>query len=180
MELPSARLGGHLKRSAPQRLPATTPCTERQGCRVTITPFYSLLLYFSFFLLLLPNWHKTPPVFVFVYSKPIESGRQQFKISSLLSFFIPKPTTNGVDINGQCHATWWGIRPRNSPHSLKQVSNCNTTNNNIKGELSLTFTTITTTTTTTTTMLVSWTVWSNLTMEPQSCQDCPHSRWYKQ
>ena len=162
-----------------KKRPTTTPGndTERQGCRVTITPFYSLLLYF---LLLLPNWHKTPPVFVFVHLKSIESCRQQFKISSLLSFFIPKPTTNGVDINGQCHAAWWGIRPRNSPHSLKQVSNCNTTNNNIKGELSLTFTTITTTTTTTTTMLVSWTVWSNLTMELQSCQDCPHSRLYKQ
>ena len=176
MELPSARLGGHLKRSAPQRHSAPSDRVAGSQLHHSILSFFI----FHFFLLLLPNWHKTPPVFVFVHLKSIESCRQQFKISSLLSFFIPKPTTNGVDINGQCHAAWWGIRPRNSPHSLKQVSNCNTTNNNIKGELSLTFTTITTTTTTTTTMLVSWTVWSNLTMELQSCQDCPHSRWYKQ
>ena len=44
----SARLGGYLKRSALQRLPPTTPGSKRQGCRVTITPFYSHLLYLSF------------------------------------------------------------------------------------------------------------------------------------
>ena len=132
MDLPSAHrpAGWIFKKKRVTTTPGndTLQCrayTERQGCRVTITQFYSHLLYLSFSLLL-PNWHKTSPVFVFVYLKPIESCRQQFKISSLLSFFIPNLQQMEVDINGQCHAVMVGNTPKERPHSLKQVSNCNT------------------------------------------------------